>query len=59
MSKKPTLLERMQSAGIDNWLDHQSGRTQTSLDDILNPSQAYWTRCERRLAGFFAENRGR
>lgn len=44
MSKKPTLLERMQSAGIDNWLDHQSGRTQTSLDDILNPSKTYLTK---------------
>lgn len=41
MTKKPTLLERMQTAGIDQWLDHQAGRTTTSLDDILNPSKAY------------------
>ena len=41
MTKKPTLLERMNSASITQWLDHESGRTQTSLDDILNPSKAY------------------
>lgn len=41
MAKKPTLLERMQSAGIEEWLDHQAGRTRTSLDDILSPSKAY------------------
>lgn len=41
MAKKPTLLERIQSADIVQWLDHQAGRTQTSLDDILNPSRAY------------------
>lgn len=41
MAKKPTLLERMNSAGIDQWPDHQAGRTHTSLADILRPSKAY------------------